>query len=505
MLDAVQKLAIDSAVLRASETFRLSSVDIVGYRDVVMCVLMLKFLTDIQAGAQSIHYDADTPDFANLVRQLVVPPEANFRNLFLQRNEQEGELGNGGRLNAAVYALASKNPGKLDGIQGINFSAKHLGERKSRDQALAKLLDAVGNDPALNFLPKNSSEQAQVFAAAAYACEALLNSAAATIGKRGAEFFTPPALSRLLAALLEPRSGETVMDPCCGSGLLLAICSQHARQLGEGKGCELYGQEINGDTLSLARTSMVMLGEPRCTFAWGDVLRDPKFQTAEGRLRTFDVVVSSPPFNSAGWPRDVAASDPAQRFWRGLPPASSANYAFISHMVESMASNGRMAVVVTMGALSRGSAEAHIRQKLIEENLVDAVIALPAKLYPNTGIPAAILILRRNKQQKQVLFIDGGEFFQPGKTQNTLGPADVERIVAAYRDPASKQTYLRAVQLEEIASNDFSLQVTRYVQAAPQLEEVDLVALREERASLQFQLAELEANLAQIRGEVGDG
>lgn len=484
MLDARQKSAIASAVMHACEVLRGAS-DVLGYRDVVLAILALKFLADVQ--------DAPVGGASSIATKVVVPPGANFWTLHAARHQQ----GNGVRLDAALGALVSANAALLGGIQ-ISFSANRLGEQKWRDQLLAQLLQLIAAEPALDFRRPGTDADA----AAAHASETLLSSVAATMGKRGAEFFTPPALSRLLAALVEPRDGESVMDPCCGSGLLLAACSQFARQAGAHEGCALYGQDINGDTLSLARLNMLLHGEPSFQFEWGDVLLDPKLRTPAGRLRTFDVVVSSPPFQQAAWQREAAERDTLNRFWRGLPPASSASYAFLSHMVESMdPDRGRMAAVVPLGVLFRGATEGQIRRKLVEENLVDAVITLPPKLYANTGIPVAVLLLRRHKSHDRILFIDGSTFFQPGKTQNTLAEADVDRIVFTYRNPEQAQPFARAVSMAGIAGNDFNLNVTRYVRTIAEEAPLDLAALRAERAALQAELATLEARLVSLREE----
>lgn len=490
MLDANQKSAIATAVTSVCEVLRGSS-DMLGYRDVVLAMLALKFLADVQDSPQ------DMGSVNAIAANVVVPPEANFWKLHASCHLPD----NGVRMDAALGALASANVALLGGIQELSFSANRLGEQKWRDQLLGQLLQFIAAEPALDF--RGGGPEAA--AAAAHASEMLLSSVAATMGKRGAEFFTPPALSRLLAALVEPRGGESVMDPCCGSGLLLAACSQFARQTGADEGCALYGQDINGDTLSLARLNMLLHSELSFQFEWGDVLVDPKLRTPAGQLRKFDVVVSSPPFQLAGWQRDMAVRDTLNRFWRGLPPGNSASYAFLSHMVESMdPDRGRLAAVVPLGVLFRGAAEGQIRRKLVEENLVDAVITLPPKLYANTAIPVAVLLLRRHKPHDRVLFVDGSTFFQPGKTQNTLTEADVDRFVSTYRTPEQEQTFARAVPMADIAANDYNLNVTRYVQTIAEETLLDIAALRAERAELQAELLTLEASLASLREGAGN-
>jgi type I restriction enzyme M protein len=498
MLDAARTAAIDAATQRAYSILRQGSLDLEGYRDVVIGILALKFLTDIQGpGSVQLGHSADAVVSSPLCH-LELPTTVDFQAL-LENSEVPGI---GDRLDAVFHALATANRMHLDGIQKLRFSSTRLGEAKERDRTLGRLIAVIGRDSAFDFRPADAS----AFAAAAYACDALLTTMAGTLGKRGVEFFTPPAISRLMAELMEPRDGESIMDPCCGAGGALIAGSQLARQNSGDAGCELYGQEINGETLALARLNMVLHNENHTHLAWGDVLQDPKFIASNNKLNTFDVVLSSPPYNVAGWQREAGTVDLLGRFWRGMPPATSANYAFISHMVESMSLlHGRMAVVMPMGALFRGGAETQIRRKLLEENLFDAVIALPAKLMPSTAISVAILVLRRCKQDEKVLFIDGSTFFEYGKTQNTLGPADLQRIVQTYHQRQEKTAYSRLVSLEEIAKMEFNLNVSHYIQVQAEVEQVDLEALRTERRELQSQLSELEMHLAVLRQDTAHG
>jgi len=239
--------------------------------------------------------------------------------------------------------------------------------------------------------------------------------------------------------------------------------------------------------------------------AWGDTLKDPRL-VAEGQLQKFDVVVSSPPFNVKDWGQEAAATDPYGRYRRGVPPRASADYAFISHMVETLEpSHGRMAVVVSHGVLFRSGAELQIRRQLLEENLVDAVIALPAKLLPNTSLPIALLVFRKDKRDGQVLFIDASRQFEYGKTQNQLRDEDVAQIEKTYAARADVEGYARLVPLEGILQNDCNLNVVLYVGAVEQVRLVDLEALRAERAQLRAELEGLESRFASLIQEVSRG
>src|SRR5690606_35587654 len=222
------------------------------------------------------------------------------------------------------------------------------------------------------------------------------------------------------------------------------------------------------------------------------------------QLRHFDIVVANPPFSLEKWGQENAGQDPHKRFRRGIPPRTKADYAFILHMIETMKpGTGRMAVVVPHGVLFRGAAEGRIRQKLIEENLLDVVIGLPEKLFYGTGIPAAVLVFRKNKADDKVLFIDASRDFEAGKNQNLLREADLQRILdtVATRQSVDKYAYLATPA--EIAENDFNLYIPRYVDTFEEEAEIDLVAVRKEREQLKAQLVSLEAQMAVYLKELG--
>jgi type I restriction enzyme M protein len=218
-------------------------------------------------------------------------------------------------------------------------------------------------------------------------------------------------------------------------------------------------------------------------------------------------VVANPPFSLDKWGQETAALDRFGRFRRGLPPRTKGDYAFILHMVETMKPRtGRMAVVVPHGVLFRGAAEGSIRQKLLEENLLDAVIGLPEKLFYGTGIPAAILIFRKAKTERNVLFIDASREFKPGKNQNqlTTGPGgNLEKIVETYRARQSIPKYAHLATPEEIAANEWNLNIPRYVDTFEEEAEIDLLAVRAERLRLKDELAELELKMDGYLKELG--
>lgn len=490
MLDSARQDAIRSAVLQACDAFR----GICGpleYRDLVLAMLLVRFLSDVASvqGGQAAMVSSDASYW--------VPDESRFDRLVAARNN----AGLGERFDEALAAIEQANSGLHGVFQGISFNSTVLGNAEQKERVLGRLLDAIGAS-ALNFGEGGSPANEGV----AFACDFLIRHTAEFGGRWGGEFYTPPELSQLLARLMEPTGGEAIGDPCCGTGSLLIACSQFARARSEQGGCDLFGQEKNGSAWALAKMNMVLHGETHHQLEWGDTLRDPKLLDATGQLRRFDVAVSSPPFSLRDWGHEMADRDAHQRYWRGIPPRAAGDYAFISHMVETLApETGRMAAVVTLGVLFRTGAERQIREQLVRENLIDAVIALPTKMFAHTAIPVAILVLRKRKADDGVIFIDASETYQHGKTQNVLRESDLGMIEDIYRRRQGVERYARLVDPGEIAANDFNLSVPRYVATLADEEAVDLFALRAERVQLKSELARLEAKLSALLEEAGHG
>ena len=264
------------------------------------------------------------------------------------------------------------------------------------------------------------------------------------------------------------------------------------------------GVDSIGATWALAKMNLFLHGEDNHRVEWGDSIRNPKLLDASGGLMHFDVVTANPPFSLEKWGIEQAERDKFGRFQRGLPPKTKGDYAFILHMIETLKPDtGRMGVVVPHGVLFRGGSEGKIRQALIEENLLDAVIGLPEKLFFGTGIPAAILLFRKAKSGEDVLFIDASRDFVAGKNQNQLGPQQLERIVAAYRARQHQSRYAEPVSLQTIRDNDYSLNIPRYVDTFEAEEEIDLLAIKAEREELERELTALKREMDGYLTELG--
>lgn len=292
----------------------------------------------------------------------------------------------------------------------------------------------------------------------------------------------------------------------CGSGSLLIKCGAMARKNSGSRNYELFGQEAIGSTWALAKMNMFLHGEDNHRIEWGDTLRHPLLLDDKGNLLRFDVVTANPPFSLSKWGHEDATDDPHGRYHRGVPPKTKGDYAFITHMIETLKNDtGRMGVVVPHGVLFRASSEGKIRQQLIEENLLDTVIGLPEKLFFGTGIPAAILLFKKNKTDNKVLFIDASNEFKSGKNQNQLTEDNIAKIIETYKARSSVDKYAYLADLDEIAENDFNLNIPRYVDTFEEEAEIDLVAVRTERLELKAELESLETEMAGFLKELGYG
>jgi type I restriction enzyme M protein len=236
---------------------------------------------------------------------------------------------------------------------------------------------------------------------------------------------------------------------------------------------------------------------------WGDTLRNPRL-VEKDRLMKFDIVVANPPFSLDKWGFDEAAADPYHRYHRGLPPKSKGDWAFITHMIETAREGtGRVGVVVPHGVLFRGAAEGKIRQKLIEENLLEAVIGLPANLFFGTGIPAAILLFKKGRTHGDVLFIDASRDFKDAKNQNVLTDEHLQKIVKTYRAFKTVDKYAYRATPQELADNDFNLNIPRYVDTFEEEAEIDLKAVKKEINELESQLAGVRAKMHSYLEDLG--
>ncbi|WP_417737746.1 type I restriction-modification system subunit M [Rosistilla oblonga] len=499
--DTVSQSEINGILWKACDTFR-GAVDPSEYKNYILVMLFVKYISDVWQD----HYAKLVEEYGDpksktaeerIQRRLkrerfVLPAHCTFDSLYEQRNTANiGEV-----INTVLDEIEDSNKEKLEGVfRNIDFNSEaSLGQTKERNNRLKSLLEDF-SDPKLDLRPSRVGSMDVI----GNAYEYLIGRFAANAGKKAGEFYTPPEVSSLLAMLVDPKPGERICDPACGSGSLLIKCGQ---QVGT-KDFSLWGQENIGATWALSKMNMFLHGMDNARIEWGDTIRNPKL-LSDDRLMKFEVVVANPPFSLDKWGQDEAGADHYNRFHRGVPPKSKGDYAFISHMIETITeTSGRVGVVVPHGVLFRGSSEGKIRQQLIEENLLDAVVGLPANLFYGTGIPAAILVFKKGKPDKTVLFIDASREYDDAKTQNRLADEHIEKIVATYTARENVDKYAYVADFEEIKENDFNLNIPRYVDTFEEEEEIDVRAVQEDIDSLDAELAQVQEQMHGYLKELG--
>ncbi len=520
MMKQVDQKDINNAAWAACDTFR-GVVDPAQYKDYILVMLFLKYISDVWQD----HYESYREQYGDdderirrkLERERFVLPVVRL----IETDEKTGEgtlldefpatyyslydrraAANIGELvNIVLDHIEESNKSKLEGVfRNIDFNSEsNLGKTKDRNRRLKQLLEDF-HKPQLNMKPSLVSEDV-IGNTYIY----LIERFASDSGKKAGEFFTPPKVTELVARLARPKPGDRICDPACGSGGLLV---QAARQIGS-RDFALFGQESNGSTWALCRMNMFLHSFDSARIEWCDTLNSPLL-VEDDRLMKFNCVVANPPFSLDKWGAENAESDRYNRFWRGVPPKSKGDWAFISHMVEiALEKEGRVAVVVPHGVLFRGAQEGQIRRKMIEENLLDAVIGLPGNLFPTTNIPVAVLVFDRSREKggaredfKDVLFIDASREFRSGKNQNTLSDEHLARIMETYESRDDVDKYAHAADLKEIKENDFNLNIPRYVDTFEEEEEIDIDAVQQEIDELEKELAEVRMKMAEKLKEI---
>jgi type I restriction enzyme M protein len=497
--DQISQDEINAILWKACDTFR-GTVDPSEYKNYILVMLFLKYISDVWLDhfeEYRLRYGEDEERIRRRMNRerFVLPKGTDYYSLYEQRNETNlGEI-----IDIALAAIEEANVEKLQGVfRNISFNSEAaLGQTRQRNARLKNLLTDF-HDPRLDMRPSRINGMDII----GNAYEYLIGKFAAGAGKKAGEFYTPPEVSRLLARLLDPQPGERIYDPACGSGSLLIKC---AEEVG-GDDYALYGQESNGSTWALAMMNMFLHDVNQPKIEWGDTIRNPLHREGDN-LRRFNVVTANPPFSLDKWGQEEAANDPFGRFWRGVPPKSKGDYAFITHMIESTyvegSQNGRVGVVVPHGVLFRGGSEGKIRKQLIEENLLDAVIGMGPNLFYGTGIPVALLTFKRHKLDNSVIFIDASKDFEPGSTQNRLRRTDIDKILAAYRARKTVDKYAYLADFKEIVENDFNLNIPRYVDTFEPEPLVDMAAVKAKINGLKAELAEVEEKMASYLQELG--
>lgn len=335
------------------------------------------------------------------------------------------------------------------------------------------------------------------------AYEYLIGQFASGAGKKAGEFYTPQQVSSILAQLVTVGKDQlkSVYDPTCGSGSLLLRVAKEVKNVSG-----FYGQEMNPTTYNLCRMNMIMHDVHYKRF---DIKNEDTLERPQHYDMRFEAIVANPPF-SANWSASpLFMSDDRFSAYGKLAPSSKADFAFVQHMIHQLADNGTMAIVLPHGVLFRGGAEGHIREYLIKEkNYLDAVIGLPSNIFYGTSIPTCILVLKKDRNQetkrsRSILFIDASQHFEKVKTQNTLRKEDIDKIIDAYKNRSEEAKYSHLANLTEVATNDYNLNIPRYVDTFEDEDAIDLKAITSELRELATLAKTTDATIADFCLELG--
>jgi type I restriction enzyme M protein len=508
MTETVSQQQINSVLWQAADTFR-GKIDSSTYKDYILTMLFIKYLSDAykeHVEEYTKRYDGDEQRINRALsrERFVLDEYSTFDYLYIKRNDPEiGEI-----INKALERLENENTGKLRGVfRNIDFNSEStLGRAKERNAMLRSLLEDFNK---LTLKPSVVGSEDIIGDAYQYMIEQFASDA----GKKGGEFYTPTMASELLARLVKPKENDRIYDPTCGSGsLLIRVANQVPN-----KKVAIYGQERNGATHSLALMNMYLHGIDDAKIEWGDTLSNP-LHLEDGKLMKFQAIVANPPFSLDKWAMGFAGEgtndkkfkmeaslDPHRRFEWGVPPTSKGDYAFVQHMLYSLAENGRMATILPHGVLFRGGSEGKIRQQIIEMNLLDAIIGIPEGLFFGTSIPACIMVFKKDRKRKDVLFIDssGEENYEKGKNQNKLREEDLKRIVDTYEKFVTIEKYSNVATLDEIKDNDFNLNIPRYVDTFEEEKRIEMEHVKENILNIKQELQEVEAQMDKYLKELG--
>jgi len=459
-------------------------IDASDYKTYIFPILFFKRISDV--------YDEEFRDAMEQVgseemakremfHRIQIPEDCHWRDVFAETKDI------GRTLKDAFHGIEMENPH----LHGIFGDASWTNKDRLSDELLATLLNHF-NQVDLGVSNVRDDDMGRAY-------EYLIKRFADKANKKAGEFYTPRTIVRLMVNILDPQAGESVYDPACGTGGMLLETIHHVHeQGGDPRLLTLKGQEKNLTTEAIARMNLFLHGQEDFDIIRGDTLRYPKFQVND-RLETFDCVIANPPFSLKEWGHDLWSADPYNRNQYGLAPKTNGDFAWVQHMFASLNTKGRMAVVLPHGVLFRGGAEGKIRTKLLEENRIEAIIGVAPNLFYGTGIPACILVLKKQRlaaHNNHVLIVNAEEIFTKGRAQNTLTNTQADEIYRIYKDqvdtgPAASEIegVARWVSLDEIKENDFNLNIARYVQKP--LEE-ETLSVEEALKDFQTKLAALE-------------
>ena len=428
------------------------------YKDYVLILLFVKYVSDKYAGDHSALID--------------VPFGGSFADMVAAKGDKEI----GDKVNKIIGRLADANDSLKGAINVADFNDEEkLGKGKEMVDRLTKLvaifegLDFGGNRAGGDDLLGDAYEY-------------LMRHFATESGKSKGQFYTPSEVSRTMALVIElgnaSSAGQSIYDPTCGSGSLLLKAHDEAKHR-TGLDLALYGQEMDNATSALARMNMVLHDCPTAEIWQANTLSSPHFKNADGGLKTFDFIVANPPFSTKAWTSGLdPANDLYGRFEYGTPPEKNGDYAFLLHMLKSLKSTGKAAVILPHGVLFRGGAEGGIRTRILKQGYIKGIIGLPTNLFYGTGIPACIIVLDKEgaAARKGIFMVDASKGFIKDGNKNRLRAQDIHKIVDTFTRQMETSKYARMVPLAEVEGNDFNLNLPRYIDSTEPEDLQDIAA-----------------------------
>lgn len=520
---------IKNALWAGANTFR-DNIDASNYKDYVLAMLFVKYLTDTyDEKVEELEKEYQGIRLERQIENLPFTLKEEYRFDYLLENKYATDIGT--KISEALMGIESTNP-ILNGIfRGIDFNSEsNLGKKEQKNPLLIDLLDDFADlDLRPSNIETNDNEVPADVIGDAY--EYMIGEFATMAGKKAGSFFTPQEVSEIMARIVDPQKNERVYDPTCGSGSLLI----RAAKKGGLRDVSIYGQEVNSSSISMARMNMFIHDIGDAHIAWGDTLANPQHLDGDGNLMKFDCIVANMPFSKDKWAQGFnqggevsvdtdddtskkkgkkkefkmeSGLDKHHRFDIGVPPSSKGDWAFLLHMISSMSGKGRVAAVAPHGVLFRGAAEGKIRQAILEKNLIDAVIGLPENLFYGTSIPACIVVFKKGRTTSDVLFVDASKTFEKKKAKNALRTKDIDKIVEKYKafcngENVEEDKYSHVATIDEIKENEFNLNIPRYVDTFEEEEIIDLDAVNTEIEDIKAQIATLEAEMAECMRKLG--
>jgi len=488
---------LKSHLWNCAEILRGSAVDRTDWKAYILPLLFFKRICDVwdeeTTEAAKLFGDVAPVDFPE-VHRFTIPEGCHWRNV------RETPANMGTVLSRAMREIERANPETLYRV----FGAADWGNREMLTDAILKDLIEALSEVSLGNAAVSSDILGDAY-------EYLIGKFAdITKRKKAGEFYTPRSVVRMMVDILDPKEGESIYDPACGTGGMLMGAIEHVQRAGGDPRTffgKIYGQEKNLTTAAIARMNIVLHGIEDFQIVREDTLRNPAFtDSSTGSLATFDCVIANPPFSLKEWGREIWEADPWGRAAFGLPPDGYGDYAWVQHMVASMAQlAGRMAVVLPQGALFRKGAEGKIRRKLLEQDLIEAVIGLAPNIFYGTGLAPAVVILRRTKpasRKGKVLIVDASSLLRKGRAQNYLDPDHAQQIVAWVRAFKNVEYRATVISLAVIKAEDWTLNISRYV--LPPAGE-DIPPLPEAVAAFKEALAEARAAEDRLREVLTQG